>query len=468
MFRSSRKSYWSSRSLYQKKKSIPRWQIALAVPLVLLSLELLIRLIAGVAGKTSELASFQGEPLNVSAYRLRYLDQSGNLIAGLPQQGSLTVKRSPVMGYRLMGNQQQTAWKINEQGFRGEGAIASEKPRGEVRIFVLGGSTAFGQLSSNNQTTFAHKLEAKLNQQVAAQKTSPNKFRPDVLPYYADELDKALALPPRIRDGQYRVINAAVPGYVSSNELAQLTFEILPYKPDFIILLNGYADLLLTSDQDATDVPGTEALLGNASGHLWSDLTLGIRDFFYQSFLVRGFQYWVLKPQESLKQAIPPQPDVSIAQKLPADAYELNRRTSRYRRNLTQIARLSSAAKVPLLVALQPEITGRNARQLSEREQQILDQLGAAYPQQIRAAYDELARSLDQVKREVPQGVTMVNLYNAYANYPGEAFQDAVHLTDAANTVLTNRFYEALVKQLQQQPKPYEGTEPPLQEVAFP
>jgi lysophospholipase L1-like esterase len=431
--------------------------------LALLVLEVGVRLIVGVSGKNQELASFQGEPLLVSAYRLRYLDQAGNPIPGIPMQGDLTIKHSPVMGYRLVGNQQQAAWKINEQGFRTDRPLPLEKPGGEVRIFVLGGSTAFGQLVSNNEATFAQRLENRLNQQVSAQKSNPKQFRPDTLPFYADELDKVLALPPRIRDRQYRVINAAVPGYVSSNELAQLTFNILPYKPDFIVLLDGYSDLLLPSQRDATDIPGTEALLNNVLGHVWTRLTQVAQGLFYESYIVRGFQYWVLKPQEGLKQVIPPDTDGAIAAKLPTDAYELNHRTSRYQRNVTQIARLSSAAKVPLLVALQPEVTGRSPQKLSNREKQIIAQLGSGYSTQIKSAYDDLARSLDLVKQDVRQGVTTLNLYDAYANYQGEAFQDAIHLTDAAHGVLSDRLYDALSKQLQQQPKPYPGAEPPAQ-----
>ncbi|NJK52280.1 MAG: hypothetical protein HC936_04655 [Leptolyngbyaceae cyanobacterium SU_3_3] len=232
MFRTSRKTYQSSFSSYQKKKKpLPRLLILGSVSLILIGLELLARLGVGLAGKQNEFAAYEGEPLNVTAYRLRYLDRANQPYDGLPDRGRLKVRRSSLTGYRLVENQQSNAWRINEQGFRADQAIAATKPKDEVRIFVLGGSTAFGQMSSSNQTTFAHRLEARFNQQVAIQKSNSGKFRPDVLPYYADELAKAMSLPPRIQESRYRVVNAAVPGYASSNQLGQLALQIFPTNP---------------------------------------------------------------------------------------------------------------------------------------------------------------------------------------------------------------------------------------------
>lgn len=354
-FRSSRKSSWSSRSLYQKKKAFPKRWILLSIPLVLIGLELLTRLLVGVTGKTAELNAFQGEPLNLTAYRLKFLNQSGQPFDGLPDHGQLTARRSPVLGYRLVGNQQNAVWKINEQGFRADQALSLDKPKDEVRIFLLGGSAAFGQLSSNNRATIAAQLESRLNQQVTAQKATPNKFRPDTLPYFADELEKALKLPPRIRETRYRVINAAVPGYASGNELAQFAFDVLPYKPDAIVLMNGYSDLLLPSTQEGVDVPNVEALLESAPRHLMVSWGNQLNQFFHQFYLVKGVQYWVLRPQMALKQMIPPI-ETPVQDRLTTDAKELDRRSDRYRQNLQQVSRLASAAKIPLFVALQPEV----------------------------------------------------------------------------------------------------------------
>ncbi len=457
-FRSSRKSSWSSRSLYQKKKALPKRWILLSIPLVLIGLELLMRLIVSVTGKTAEFNAFEGESLNLTAYRLKFLDQRGQAFDGLPDHGQLTVKRSPVLGYRLVGNQQNSAWKINEQGFRADQSLSADKPKDEVRIFLLGGSAAFGQLSSNNQATISAQLESRLNQQVSAQKATPGKFRPDTLPYFADELEKALKLPPRIRETRYRVINAAVPGYASGNELAQLAFEVLPYKPDAIVLMNGYSDLLLPSANEGVDVPGVEALLESAPRHLMASLGNQLNDFFHQFYLVKGVQYWVFRPQMSFKQLIPPV-EAPVQERLTTDAKELGLRTDRYRQNLQQVSRLASASKVPLFVALQPEVSSRAAKPAG-REKEILDQLGSGYPEQIKTGYGKLQGAIEQVKRDAP-GVSTLNLMEVMNRTQGEVFQDAIHLTDNANGAIANRLFETITPKLHVQPKPYAGGDVP-------
>ncbi len=463
MFRTSRKSYRSSLSSYQrKKKPLPRWVIFSALPIALITLELLARLITGIIGKAPELNAFEGEPLNVTAYRLNYLDQSGATYDGLPDRGRLTAKRSPLMGYRLIGNQKSQFWQINEQGFRTDRPSTAAKPKDETRIFVLGGSMAFGQMSSNNQSTFAAQLETRLNKQIADQRTNSTKFRPDVLPYYADDLAKAMALPPRIRDGNYRVINAAVPGYTSSNELSQLALQVLSYKPDLIIVLDGYADLLLPSTQEGADIPGIESLLDDSFGHFTTALSERFKNWMGQSFLIKSVQYWVLRPQDALKLVIPPvtETEGSLSQKLSANTDELDRRVSRYRNNLEQIARLTSGAKIPIVLALQPEITGRSPDTLTSREKKILDQVGPAYPQRVKAGYSQLRQAITQVKQQFPQGVMTLN-FNEGSNFQGETFYDTVHLTDGANATIANRLYDTISNSLTLQPKPYGDQTPP-------
>jgi hypothetical protein len=214
----------------------------------------------------------------------------------------LAAQRRLAVGYSLVGNQKSNFWRINEQGFRDDNPVPLEKPKNEIRIFLLGGSTAFGQWNASNQATLASKLEARLNERVAQQKRSPEKYRPTTLPFYKPELEKALALPIQLREGQYRVINAAVPGYTSGNELAQLALQILPYSPDAIVVLDGYTDLMLPSNQAQTDIPKIEALLNNAPGHFWTYLTQQLKHWVTDTYFVKAIQYWLLRPQPSVSQ----------------------------------------------------------------------------------------------------------------------------------------------------------------------
>jgi lysophospholipase L1-like esterase len=448
MFTSRRNSYsknrrWRSSSQTSRQKPLI---ILLSIPLILILLELLVRLLVGVAGKNAELAAYEGESAIITAYNLKFLSPSQQPYQGLPDQGSLAAQRSLAGGYSLMGKQESNFWSINEQGFRDDQPVPLAKPENEIRIFLLGGSTAFGQWNASNQATFASKLEKRLNERVAQQKRSPEKYRPLTSPYFKSELDKALTLPPRIQEGQYRVINAAVPGYASGNEIAQLALQVLPYSPDMILVLDGYTDLMLPSQNVATDIPKSEAFLNNAPGHFWTYLEQQLDEAIADTYLVKATQYWILRPQPSVSRLslVATEETIPLAKRLAADEEELNRRAARYRQHIKQIIRLTTGANIPLIVAVQPEITGRSTSQIDPREQEMLSELGSDYRERVQRGYAALETSRQQLQKAYPNNVKTLNFYDLYEDFPERAFYDAVHLTEAGHSVLAERFYQAI------------------------
>ena len=445
MFKKSGYSYKS----YQKRRQPPQLLLLLlALPLFLIFLELLARVFVGVAGKSPELAAYEGEPPEVTAYRLKFLDQNQQPFDGLPNYGHLIANRRLSVGYELAPNQKSKFWRINQQGFRDNEAVPLAKPKDEIRVFVLGGSTAFGHMNLSNQETFANKLEGSLNIRVAKQKAAPENFRPDFLPYYKPERIKALSLPLRIREGKYRVINAAVPGYTSGNQLAQLALQILPYKPDAIIVLDGYGDLMLPSTENETDIPHLDKFLNNAPGHLGFVLSQDIKRWLSQTYLVKATQYWVLKPQPSVDQLsmAVSEESLPLEERLAASPAELKRRVERYSDRMKQMAILTAPPKIPLLVVTQPEITGRSTSSMSEKERQLLGELGSTYTQRVKDGYVQLAAGNQQLERMYGQNVKTLNFYKLYEKSPRQAFSDAVHLTDEANTILADRLYKTMLE----------------------
>ncbi|NEQ17666.1 MAG: SGNH/GDSL hydrolase family protein, partial [Moorea sp. SIO3E2] len=179
------------------------------IVLSLMIVELLARLLLAAVGKINEIATYKGAPRDLTVYRPKFVDQTQQLYDGLPDLGDLAVQRDLAVGYSLLGKQQSDFWRINEQGFRDDDPVPLVKPKNEIRIFLLGGSTAFGQGNANNQVTIANYLEARLNERITQQRRSPQKYRPMTLPPSEPELKQALALPPKNRAGKYRVINAA-------------------------------------------------------------------------------------------------------------------------------------------------------------------------------------------------------------------------------------------------------------------
>src|SRR3984893_5776642 len=124
--------------------------------------------------------------------------------------------RDQFTAYRLNPAYGRTDRQHNAQGFRRDKDVSLEKPPNTVRIFITGGSTAYGattempeytgnrwRLLYNNET-IEYYLEQKLNQ------AYPSK--------------------------RWEVINAAAPGYQLSQELAEIESVLLRYHPDYIIL----------------------------------------------------------------------------------------------------------------------------------------------------------------------------------------------------------------------------------------
>lgn len=443
----------------KKKKSIPLLWILALIPATLVGLEFLLRMGVSMTGKEADISGFGGEASRISAYRMRSMTQDGQAIAGV-SPGTIQVRSSGLTGYELVPNQsvkippssQTEVLHINEQGLRAVEPVAIKKPVGDVRVLLLGSSTAFGTLSSANEGTIGRSLEMQLNQQVQDQKTNAKQFRPDVLPYFADEMEKALKLPPKIRPGQYRVINAAVPGYLTSNALSQLSSQLLDYQPDVVVLIDGYSDLLVKSDRPVATLGAIDQSLNNATGYFSSSVGQGIADLWNQLYLVKVTNAWVLSPNPKSELLA----DVSSAQstlvdRLSEDAAEVARRVDRRTRALEKILQLTSSRKIPLLVGLAPELSHRKSP--TPNEKKLLDNLGDRYPKLIQAQYSQL---LDAQKK-LP-GLTPVSLQDAVASLTSkdqQAFVDAVHLTDNANAAIAKSLISAIAPTLYVEPKPY-------------
>ena len=113
--------------------------------------------------------------------------------------------------------------RINSQGFRRDDEVSLEKPPNTIRIFLTGGSVAYGW------TTGWPEIDNRFDRLYGNQTISS---------YLERDLN---AIYPR---RNWEVINAAVVGYQLNLELAQTESVLLRYRPDCIIYLDGHNDLL--------------------------------------------------------------------------------------------------------------------------------------------------------------------------------------------------------------------------------
>lgn len=418
-----RKYHFSDYSYSSRRRSWLKTSllvIGVGLPGLLFMGELAARALVGLIGNpTSDQNSL------VRAYDLKPINSPQ--VTG----GKLLVRPNPLLGYELLPQQQTQHWQINAQGFRSDRPVLTPKPENEIRIFLVGNSTAFGLLAPNNQQTIAAQLEKLLTQRIAAQNQQPDKFKPLVLPYYADQIEALQDLPPRLQEGNYRVITAAVPGYNSGNELSLIAHRLMALQPDGIILLNGYEDLRSPSKE-----LGNHLVLPPPPSQYLGEWGQGLSTWVNQLALVQLFQTWFM-PKTALA------PQVLARHQFSQDPQELNLRVQRYQYNLKQMRSL--AGQIPVLVALQPEITGKRAK-LTSSEQQILKTLSTNHREALEKGYQAISQNLPEVK--------LVNLYRALDQNPAQTFADPVHLTPAGNQAIARILFKALEQTFAVQPIP--------------
>ena len=429
-----------------RKRKRPRSSIFSAIAtiaLVFLVLELLTRIFVDLSGNRDQFAQANTESDIAQAYRLKFVNDAQDQDS---DRANLKAKPALSVGYQLLGNQKSKHWQINSQGFRDRDTIAQAKPKDEVRIFLLGGSTAFGYGSPDNNATISEYLEQRLEQRLQQQKASPKLYKPDLLPFDKVEKQKYLAKPSKIKPGNYQVVNASVPGYASGNELAQLALQILKYKPDLIVILDGYEDLMLKSEVEAVQAPQTELDKNSQPNSFAGYISKFIEPIENKSYLAKIAQNRWLKNMSASQKTdfILNENSANLVQYLPQGKDELQKRVDRYIDHQKQILSLSAAARIPLVVAIQPEITGRNPSQLTETEGKIATELGRSYIKQVKNSYPVLIEATKQLAKAFPKNMKAVDLYQLTEKYPSPSFIDPIHLNEAANQKVAEQLYYAI------------------------
>jgi lysophospholipase L1-like esterase len=109
----------------------------------------------------------------------------------------------------------------NSQGFRRSSEVSRTKPAGTFRVFLMGGSTAYG-----TGGLWPH-----------LQRTYPVLKNSQTIDTYLEH-----DLTRRFPGTRFEVINAAIPSIWTHHHLIYLNQSILKYKPDMVILVDGFND----------------------------------------------------------------------------------------------------------------------------------------------------------------------------------------------------------------------------------
>ncbi len=261
------------------------------------------------------------------------------------------------------------------------------KPPGEVRVVILGGSVAYGLGASGRASCYDRILERRLR-----------------------------ASCPGIR-----VINRAKPGYNTTQCFLTLAFEALGDDPDWVVMVDGFNDLILPLALDKR--PGDPFLLDEMKAKIrpatWSDRARALAGKIRTLQLLAAWR----TPKPSLPK--PPTPEVLA---------EIRRIAVR---NLGLMADLLKARGVKGLMVAEPIV---NRKTCSKEERAHLD--GLPWGEDLAREYPPHARALLEAARS--SGWETLDATDLFQGIPERRFMDVVHLLDPGQEALAGCIASAL------------------------
>lgn len=305
----------------------------------------------------------------------------------------------PGVAVSLGGYAETAVIRTNAQGFRYPRDLASPKPPGTLRIFVLGGSAAFGLGVSDSET-----LAARIEERLAAR-----------------------------LGGAVEVVTAAVPGYTAREELQMLAMRVLPMEPDAVLILDGHNDMCAAMNGENEISPfGIEStmvrdLRRREAVAERSLAAYALREAVGRSGIVRALarKWRKLHPAPAMRLREPP-----------AEAL------SSYERTLRAAVGAARGAGVDALLIAQPCLPFGRTPSVSERasleaaERQVPG-LTAAMATNVQAYAGASSRAA------AAAGGRFIDLTGAFRDETAACYMDLVHLTPPAAEILADRIVES-------------------------
>lgn len=314
----------------------------------------------------------------------------------------------------------------NAQGFRRREDVLREKPTGTIRVFLMGGSTAYG-LRSLSQ---------------AGMDRYPVIRNDETIDHYLEEL-----LQRRFPEHRVQVINAAVTSFFSHHHLIYLNQKVLEYDPDVVIFLDGFNDYYpykagFDQWRDYADQERSHVFLGEPTVAAWA---------YYSSWwLVRKSAAAHLAGHglRNLWYMIRPVRRIRIEVDDAIETLHVNAR-----RNWVQMVERNGLIlrheNVDAIFALQPEIVFEQSKDFSPLEERIYEEMATQWPENF---IDYKNRALPIVRRYLAEaaavsGAHVADLTDIYDEVQGDAYTDYCHLTPTGNRVLAEHL-EALAAEV--------------------
>jgi lysophospholipase L1-like esterase len=313
----------------------------------------------------------------------------------------------------------------NSQGFRRDSEVPRTKPVDTYRIFVMGGSTAYGigglwkhiqrdfEVIDNSQTIDAH-LERKLS----------------------------AAFPGR----KFEVINAAITSTWTHHHLIYVNQTILRFDPDMILFLDGFNDFLFTDpNHDQFD----DYTYNLPSRTIMGEPTLGS--------LAYGNAWWVfrktplgyvagraVKNAGLLLRRPGPAQAVDVAERMAGlrQAFPLNALKMHRRIGLI----LKDEGVIPVFLLQPMLILERSRKPMGEMERKLLDFNVSSYAPGFGNFLDSAVVYLAAAETAMAQeiGARFLDLTPIFSSQAEQMYTDYAHLTPAGNARLAAVLVDSL------------------------
>ena len=316
-----------------------------------------------------------------SSYHHSFFNQRGQRLSEL--DGMLKLITDPFTIFKNYPNQRSAYYSINKYGFRD--GHTSDKP---YTAIVLGGSAAFGFALDGDAKTFSSKI-SRYNQ-------------------------------------KYNVINSAVIGYLSGQELAQMIHYLDDFNPNLYIIFNGWNDIYspyaLTKSWPVVNPP---------IGYINSFLMI-------ESRLAEYFQ--IIRKEKNL-------PDITAAPigELLDEKSFFEEILKKYTTNIRRMRDFANSHGAEFLLVFQPELG--NKKMLSKEEKEALESWGERFEYLSKKIPEKYRMLIDRAKRIFQEkNIPYIDINDEaeFSENPQTLFYDVIHPNELGHEIIAKIIDRAL------------------------
>ena len=390
-----------------RDKIMPKLKIALFVAL-LTGVPVGCWVFGVASGRLSVILKFNNQLKDLDAARTL-----GSLLESDQRQRAASAYKDPEFALR---NMQQFSWQvpstftpfvgsapkpgihdnatINAWQFRDDRDLVIPKPEGIFRVFLTGGSTAFGSGAPDRDRTIGGYLENRLNR----------------------TLGRRTGL-------DYEVMILAHPGWASTHERIIIVNRLSEWEPDLVISLSGNNDVhWAASVRHPTSQVGEKPKPAIGRNVLW-----------FRSFADENY-FYLLNTAFATAGWPPPNDVTQDAETYPRQVAQ------RLIKNVRISAFALSLANVPYVYFLQPTLSLTHKPQ-SARESEFLNEVKVQWFERCYGRIDGALRGIEM------QNFYYYNLTTCMDGYTAqdEIFLDNYHFGDRGNEILAEQMLGHLI-----------------------